>query len=115
MLRRLAPTERGPLVAPFRGRQHMVYQIIIVALAPLHQHGKPRTMNEDSLTNILMRIQSAIGRIETAASNRATPGNDELELAYADLESRHNALKRTAQQTLNELDTLIGSAIRSSG
>ena len=67
-------------------------------------------MSDDSLTHVLMRIQSAIGRIEAAASEPVRPKDTHLETEFAGLQRRHTALKEDAQRTLAELDALLADA-----
>ena len=88
----------------------MVYHPTTVALAPPVQHGKPRDMSDDSLTQVLMRIQSAIGRIEAASARPVHQKDPAVEMEFAGLQRRHSILKLEAERTLADLDALLANA-----
>lgn len=53
----------------------------------------------------LSRIERALARIENAAS--APPRGGEANLLHAQLEQRHETLRRELAHTLGDIDTLI--------
>lgn len=60
-------------------------------------------MDADRCTSALARISAAASRIEAAAKRTPTAGD-------GDLARKHAALKATVQDTLAELDDMIGDS-----
>jgi len=64
-------------------------------------------MSEEALTAAAARLERALGRIERAVAVRESAGSGVAE-AYALLEERHEALRARIQETIGQLDVLIG-------
>jgi tetrahydromethanopterin S-methyltransferase subunit G len=67
----------------------------------------PMEMSEDALNAATVRLERAIGRLERVVAARASAGNGVAE-AYAMLEERHETLRARVQETIDQLDQLIG-------
>ena len=67
----------------------------------------PMEMSEDVLNSAAARLERAIGRLERVMAARSSVGSGVAE-AYAMLEERHETLRARVQETIDQLDQLIG-------
>ena len=68
----------------------------------------PIIMVNERAASALSRIERALARIESAAIAPARGG--EANLLYAQLEQRHETLRRELMHTLGDIDTLIAQS-----
>jgi hypothetical protein len=68
----------------------------------------PINMVNERAAIALGRIERALAWIETVAV--APPRSDETNIANAQLEQRHAALRKELQQTLGDIDALIAQS-----
>ena len=73
----------------------------------MSRHRNALFMSEEALNAATARLERALGRIERAVGARESAGNG-LADAYALLEQRHVALRERVQETIGQLDLLIG-------